>query len=259
MCSSDLQVSKTIARHCKRSFVPEQVQDVFDVQQDPYPYQTPGGFAQLQLTRWPVLAVRSVVQSVALNTTQALSEGIDFRTDPATGCLLRLNPFTGAVSTWEAVPVTVIYTAGYGALVMEAGTVPAAAPYAVTVSQAASFSCDQAVSYANGASLTPVTSLPMKGQYSVAAGVYTFAAADTGSALTFSYATASVPEDLVEIALRLITVRFKAKDRDPTLIQQDTPGIGTQRWWFGGAPGQKGPFPPDITATLNDYRTPTVA
>lgn len=176
------QVSKSIAKHTKRVFPVETVQDVFDVQQDPYPYQTPGGFAQLELTRWPVVDVTSVVQTVALNTTQALTEDVDFRVDPESGRLLRLNPFTGVGSIWEALPVTVQYSAGYE----------------------------------------------------------------------------TVPEDLVEICLRLITARYQAKDRDPNLMQEDTPGVGTRRWWVGGSPGQKGPFPPDIEAALDGYRMPVV-
>jgi hypothetical protein len=253
------QVSKAIATHTKRVFAPEYVQDVFDVQQDPYPYQTPGGFAQLELTRWPVLAVVSVVQTLAPGTTQTLVEGTDFRTDPATGRLLRLNLFTGVGTTWEAVPVTVTYSAGFGALVQEPHTVPASAPYTVTVADAGTFSCAQSVSYASGTALTLVAASPAQGQYSVADGVYTFNAGDEGQSLTFVYATLGIPEDLIEIVLRLITARYWAKDRDPALVQQDTPGVGTQRWWFGGAPGQKGPFPPDVEAFLDSYRMPVVA
>lgn len=253
------QVSKAIERHTKRVFVPEVVQDVFDIQQDPYPYQTPGGFAALQLSRWPVLAVSSVVQMLAVGMTQTLVEGTDFRTDPKTGALLRLNKFTGVVTIWEALPVTVQYTAGFGALVQESHTVPAAAPYQVPVSQASAFSCDVSVSYASGTALTPVAANPAQGQYSVSTGTYTFNAADEGQALSFAYATAAIPDDLVEICLRLITARYSAKDRDPNLIQQDTPGVGTQRWWFGGAPGQKGAFAPDIEAALDEYRVPTMA
>lgn len=252
------QVSKSIERHIKRVIAPEQLQDVFDIQQDAYPYQTPGGFAQLQLSRWPLLAVTSVVQTIALNTTQALTEGVDFRTDPATGQLLRLNPFTGVGSRWEALPVTVTYSAGYGALVQEGHTVPGA-PYQVTATGAAAFSCDLSVSYASGAALARVAASPAHGQYAVADGVYSFNAADSGQALALAYATLAVPDDLVEICLRLITGRYKAKDRDPALVQRDTPGVGTERFWFGGAPGQKGAFPPDIDAALEDYRVKTVA
>ena len=258
------QVSAAVSRHCKRVFAPEQVQDVFDVEQDPYPYQTPGGFPQLALSRWPVLSVQSVVQTLsggATPTTQALVQGTDFRVDAATGRLLRINAFTGVATVWEALPVTVIYAAGYGAAVVETEMVPGS-PYQVTVQQAATYSCDIGVAYvSNGAALARVSANPAAGQYAVntATGVYTFAAADAGAALALSYATVAIPADLTEVALRLVTARFRSKDRDPTLIMQDTPNVGTQRYWFGGAPGQRGAFPPDIEAALDDYRVPTVA
>lgn len=257
------QVSASIGRYCKRAFAPEQIQDVFDVEQDPYPYQTPGGFSALELSHWPVLEVASVIQTLAPGatpTTQPLVAGTDYRLDARTGRLLRLNPFTGVVTTWEAIPVTVIYAAGYGALVQESHVVPAT-PYQVTVGQAAEFSCDLGVTYANGTALTPVGANPAVGQYAVniTTGVYTFAAADSGQTLAFTYATIAIPADLVEIVLRLVTGRFRAKGRDPALIQRDQPGLGTERWWFGPAPGQKGAFPPDIESALEHYRVPTLA
>ncbi len=258
------QVSKGIARYCKRDFAPQQYQDVFDVEQDPFPWQTPGGFKQLELSHWPVLQVSSVIQTLAVGVTpaaQTLVAGTDYRLDGLTGRLVRLNPFTGTATLWEAIPVTVIYSAGYGALVTETDSVLASTPYTVTVSQAAAFSCDLGVAYAGGPALTPVAANPGHGQYSVSAstGVYSFNAADAGQGLTFAYATAAIPDDLTEQCLRLVTGRYQAKDRDPALIMRDTPGVGTQRWWFGGSPGQKGAFPPDIEAALDDYRVPTVA
>jgi hypothetical protein len=60
-----------------------------------------------------------------------------------------------------------------------------------------------------------------------------------GQALTFSYATkVAIPPGVVEIVLRLVTARFKGKNRDPNLIQQDTPGLGSQRLvvWRGTRP-----------------------
>jgi len=253
------QVSGSIERYTKRALVPEYVVDNFDIEQDAYPWQTPGGFAQLQLSRWPVLAVTSVVQTLATGVTQVLSAGTDFRLNPATGQLLRLNRFTGVGVTWEAIPVAVTYSAGYGVLIEETGAVPQSAPYQVTVQGAGAFSCDQSVSYAGGAPLARVSSNPAQGQYSVTAGVYTFNIADAGQALAFAYATVNIPPGLVEICLTLITGRFIAKGRDPALVQRDTPGVGTERWWVGGTPGQTGAFPPDIAAALDDYRVPTVA
>ncbi len=69
----------------------------------------------------------------------------------------------------------------------EAGTVPAT-PFTVTVANAATFDTDLGVVYAaTGAPLTRVASAPAQGQYAVAAGVYTFNAADTGAAVLVDY------------------------------------------------------------------------
>lgn len=74
----------------------------------------------------------------------------------------------------------------------EAGTVPGS-PYAITVANSATFSEDYGVfNAATGVQLTPVASGPTTGQYTVAAGVYTFAAADTtiGVLIYYSYTVA---------------------------------------------------------------------
>jgi hypothetical protein len=251
------QVSKAIMNDTNRVFAPEYVQDAFDVRRARY--QVPNGRRELQLSRWPVLAVASVTQILdTSDTPQALVQGTDFRVDFIDGALSRLDANTGAVTAWEALPVTVKYSAGFGLAVQETHTVPAT-PYEVTVAQAADFSCDQSVSYADGTLLTPVGADPALGQYTVAAGVYTFNVADTDQALTFAYCTEQVPDDLVDATLQLVTARFRAKGRDPALTQRDTPGIGTERFWFGGAPGQAGPFPPAIEGLLDNYRAPVVA
>jgi hypothetical protein len=70
----------------------------------------------------------------------------------------------------------------------EAGTIPATSTYTVSVVNAASFHDDAGVVYAATAlPLTKVASSPVSGQYSVASGVYTFAAADAGKAVLISY------------------------------------------------------------------------
>ena len=66
----------------------------------------------------------------------------------------------------------------------EAGTVAASSPYVVTVANAATFVGDEGVVYAaSGLPLTKVATSPAAGQYSVAAGVYTFDATDAGKAV----------------------------------------------------------------------------
>jgi hypothetical protein len=81
----------------------------------------------------------------------------------------------------------------------EAGTVEASTPYVVTAANAATFVADQGVVYAgSGLPLTKVAASPTVGQYSVAAGVYTFNASDAGQAvlLTYTYTIASSGQKL---------------------------------------------------------------
>lgn len=254
------RVSSMMANYTNRTLVPELVQDVVDIDRDPYPYQSPGGFPDIQLSRWPVLGVISVVQTLSATQTQTLTEGVDYRLDAANGLLHKLDPFTGTGSRWEACPVTVIYSAGLGDLVSEAATVPASSPWQVPASQAANFSCDHRLVFSNGTALTRVSAAPAAGQYSVSsAGIYTFAAADAGKPVTISYAVRDIPGDLDDMCLRLVTSRYRARGRDPMLMQRDTPDLGTERFWVGGTVGQDGPFPPDIIAALDTYRVPVVA
>ncbi len=70
----------------------------------------------------------------------------------------------------------------------EAGTVPSSSPYTVSVANAATFADDDGVVYAaTGLPLTKVASAPTSGEYSVAAGVYTFGSADASKAVLINY------------------------------------------------------------------------
>ena len=74
----------------------------------------------------------------------------------------------------------------------EAHSVPAVTTYTITVNNSATFVADQGVVYAaTGIPLVPVASGPTQGQYSVSAGVYTFAAADASAAVQISYTYSS--------------------------------------------------------------------
>lgn len=178
------QASKAIANYCNRVFAVEAIQDYFDINQDPFPYQTPSLVRKIRLSRFPVTALTSVVQTIAISTTQTLVQDTDFKMDAEKGEIMRLNPFTGVADYWEAVPVTVQYSAGY----------------------------------------------------------------------------AITPDDLVDACLRVVTMRYRARGRDPMLVQHDIPNVGTQRFWVGPTPGQVGPFPPEIAQMLDGtYRVPVVA
>jgi hypothetical protein len=70
----------------------------------------------------------------------------------------------------------------------EVHNVPASTPYTITVAQSTHFIADQGVTYAaTGLPLVAVASGPTQGQYSFAAGVYSFAAADEGLGVLISY------------------------------------------------------------------------
>jgi hypothetical protein len=70
----------------------------------------------------------------------------------------------------------------------EAGAIPGASAYTITVSHSATWTADQGVTYAATAiPMKRVASVPTVGQYSVAAGVYTFSAADEGVLVLLSY------------------------------------------------------------------------
>lgn len=76
----------------------------------------------------------------------------------------------------------------------------------------------------------------------------------------YAQGTAGIPADLSGAALRLITARWKARGRDPLLMSRDQPGaLGQERYWVGGVPGVKGPFPQEIAAVLDLYRVPVTA
>lgn len=252
-----IQVSKAMMQETNRVFAPEYLQDIIDTKR--MRSQVPNGLTEVQLSRFPVIMVASVVQlssSAGISTT--LAEGTDFRVDYESGTLRRLNSSTGSEMAWEALPLAVKYVAGFGAMATEQHTVPATSTYTVVVSQAAAFSCDQAVTYASGAALTRVAANPAAGQYTLAGatGTYTFAAGDASKPLTFSYAVRDMPDDLEQACLEIVTGRFRDRGRNPALISREQPGVGVERFWFGGTPGQRGAFAPAIQAMLDNYSVP---
>lgn len=70
----------------------------------------------------------------------------------------------------------------------ESGTIPGSSAYTVTVANSGTWAFDLGVVYAaTGIPFTRVASSPSAGQYSVASGVYTFAAADANAGVKISY------------------------------------------------------------------------
>jgi hypothetical protein len=105
--------SALVAQYCNRVFPIETVQDVIYPDRDPYPYQVTGMLSELLLSRWPVVSVASVIDTVALNTGNTLTAGMDFVLDAARGWLTKIDPNTGYPTGWNPDQYTVQYTAGY--------------------------------------------------------------------------------------------------------------------------------------------------
>ncbi len=83
--------SQLVAQYCNRVFPIETVQDSILLDRDAYPYQVPGTQMLLQLSRWPVVAVISVVDQVLNGVSNTLVVGSDFLVDAALGWLTRIE------------------------------------------------------------------------------------------------------------------------------------------------------------------------
>jgi hypothetical protein len=108
--------------------------------------------------------------------------------------------------------VAVSYGAGY-AVENESVTVPAApGPYTATV--AAPFgpwAADAGVTYDNGMALMAVSGAPSTGQYNVAGGLYTFAAADAGAGVLVSYGY--IPAAINNACIEWVAERYRYRTR----------------------------------------------
>jgi len=102
--------SAAAAQYCNRVFVRETVKDVIDIEQDPYRWQVPGGSDALNLSRYPVANVISIL--VGQNAAPLVADQ-GYRLNAGTGQLFRLNAYDGAVCRWDALPVVATYEGGF--------------------------------------------------------------------------------------------------------------------------------------------------
>jgi hypothetical protein len=183
----------------------------------------------LMLRHWPVLHVSAVTwNGVAVPQIAA------GRVEAAFGYVLRPGDLAppgapqaldlfGVTPSHRRANVVVDYQAGY-AVIGETQTIPAASPWrASALAPYGAWASDFGVVYAeSGAPLSAVAAAPAAGEYAVADGVYTFAAADAGASVLLSYGY--VPQDLAQAALELAAERFRASDH----IGQRSKSLGGQ-------------------------------
>jgi hypothetical protein len=177
-----------------------------------------GGRQRFFLRNWPVLSVTSLTidghNVEAVETPQGIQS-----------CGYRLQspdvappgrPQALDVFGWTVLHgrqnVSITYEAGY-AVSGEAQNVPTGSPSTIAVDAPYGlWGRDLGVTYgSNGAPFVAVSSNPAAGQYSVSAGLYTFAAGDSGAAVAISYGY--IPQDIAQAATELAAERFRAADR----------------------------------------------
>ena len=103
--------SAFVANFCNRVFPVESLSWQFYPARDGWPWTVTEDIQPLQLPRWPVVSIVSVVETIA-GTATTLVAGTDYIADLTRGQLTRLNLY-GLPRRWHANPVAVAFTAGY--------------------------------------------------------------------------------------------------------------------------------------------------
>jgi hypothetical protein len=246
------QDSALIANYCNRVFAVEAVQDQIFLRQGWQGFAL-NPYVPLQLSRWPL--VNSTPVSLTGDTH-------------GTTTVDNLSSTAGLVQ---------------GALFFGPGILPgtkinAIVGASVTLSQAAtataagvSFTTGLQVVQTTNVATTPVTTttLTYGTDFTIDAKRGTLSRLDayTGNPVrwesypvTVQYQAgyAAIPDDLKIATLRLITARYKSRNRDPFLRTEGEPGIGQSTYWVGTLPGQTGSLPPEVEAICDRYRVPSV-
>ena len=173
------QISRAIYNYINRSFVlPGNVTEAYDG----------SGRESLILRNWPVGAISAVVVDgnpippaplMVAGVHPAPGYVLEQADDQPPGAMQQLflrGPYRFHKGRQN---VVVSYRAGYE-IVGEAQAIPLSAPFTIdALAPYGGWAADTGVTYAGGAAMSAVSNAPARGQYSVSAGVYTFAAAPT--------------------------------------------------------------------------------
>jgi hypothetical protein len=76
--------------------------------------------------------------------------------------------------------------------------------------------------------------------------------------VAYSAGYATIPADLEDAIIRMVTKRWSAKGRDAALISENIPGVRDARWWIATG-NEAGNLSPDIADLLDQYRVPVTA
>ncbi len=108
------QASSSVADYCNNPFVIEAIQSTYYPTRDGWPWVVRNGRAPLQLKRYPLTAVASVVETIS-GVPTTLVVNTDYLVDNEKGQLTRLDT-NGWPTNWRANPIAVSFSAGYSAI-----------------------------------------------------------------------------------------------------------------------------------------------
>lgn len=199
------QVSRVIMTSLNRPFLlPKTVTEYYDG----------NGASSLLLRSWPAVSVASVSvngSAVAASAPGSNASGwileVPDAEPPGNQQILQLQ---GSCFAPGMSNVAITYVAGYR-VSAESAVIPPSPFQIVAQAPFGAWASDEGVTFASAGALSAVSGAPAAGQYSVTGGTYTFAAADAGKTVLFSYGY--IPADLAECAMEWVAERYKFRDR----------------------------------------------
>lgn len=251
------QISSAISSYCNRVFPAETMQDVVYPGRYGYGVSIRPDRTRLQLSRWPVATAL-----VSITTTAAVASGVTVPVASVAdvsvgqplgivglsavlpdGCTVAAVDSTGLMITLSS-PLVAPLAAGAS---LWAGPVVRVTGLNGTVR-----TLDPTIDYLVDAASGQITRLRE-------INAYPTAWPEERTSVTYQGGFSTIPPDVVDAALRLLTQRASSRDRDPMLKSFDQPGLGTSTYWVGSVPGVRGAFPSEISALLDNYRVPVIA
>lgn len=246
------QASRAIKNHCNRVFQVEAIQDQCYIQQDAYPWQNPAGVYPLQLTRWPLVNATPVTFIGTTNGT-TLVQGIASTAGIVEGELIFAAD--GCIP-----PGTTVVTVTSNSIVLSAA---ASSSESVSITTGIQVIQTLAAGYTQTLAYGSDYTVDAKRGWLIRLNTWTGESTRwEAEPVTVQYQAGYNPieDDLIEATLRMVTARFRARGRDPMLVQRNQPdAIGMERYWVGTAPGQVGTLPPEVVELVDHYRVPVTA
>jgi hypothetical protein len=80
-----------------------------------------------------------------------------------------------------------------------------------------------------------------------------------GSSIVVNYESGyeTIPPDVEDAVLRMVTGRYIAKGRDRSVKQESVEGVGSKQYWIATG-SEAGNMPPDVADILDNYRVPSI-